>query len=193
MRSRARTCSRATVALSRKTPAKWRPTSPEGRQEGLEPLDRGYGLPSLSGEVEAARWGDRSMQQCPPGSQRGSCLPHRRQGSWRVPTREARALAGGIRPASAPGPPIGGACGVAAVAGGRSPPRATVKQAADGADDRGVRTNAAAGRLLLPSGASKPAAFSCRHQQAPRPRPRGACGARQPGGCPPAAHTATLR
>jgi hypothetical protein len=36
----------------------------EGRQEGLEPLDRAYDLSSLSGEVEAVARGDRSMQQC---------------------------------------------------------------------------------------------------------------------------------
>jgi hypothetical protein len=36
----------------------------EGRQEGLEPLDRACDLSSLSGEVEAVGWGDRSMQQC---------------------------------------------------------------------------------------------------------------------------------
>jgi hypothetical protein len=36
----------------------------EGRQEGVEPLDRAYDLSSLSGEVEAVGRGDRSMQQC---------------------------------------------------------------------------------------------------------------------------------
>jgi hypothetical protein len=54
-----------TVALSRKTPTKpseVEATSPEGRQEGLEPLDHGYGLPRLGGEVEAARQGDYSMR-----------------------------------------------------------------------------------------------------------------------------------
>ena len=35
-----------------------------GRQERVEPLDRGYDLSSLSGEVEAVARGDRSMQQC---------------------------------------------------------------------------------------------------------------------------------
>ena len=37
----------------------------EGRQEGVEPLDRAHDLSSLSGEVEAVARGDRSMQQCP--------------------------------------------------------------------------------------------------------------------------------
>jgi hypothetical protein len=37
----------------------------EGRQERVELLDRAYDLSSLSGEVEAVAWGDRSMQQCP--------------------------------------------------------------------------------------------------------------------------------
>jgi hypothetical protein len=37
----------------------------EGRQERVEPLDRGYDLSSLGGEVEAVARGDRSMQQCP--------------------------------------------------------------------------------------------------------------------------------
>jgi ATP/maltotriose-dependent transcriptional regulator MalT len=36
----------------------------EGRQEGVEPLDRAYGLSFLNGEVEAVGRGDRSMQQC---------------------------------------------------------------------------------------------------------------------------------
>jgi hypothetical protein len=39
----------------------------EWRQERVEPLDRVYDLSSLSGEVEAVAWGDRSMQQCPRG------------------------------------------------------------------------------------------------------------------------------
>jgi hypothetical protein len=36
----------------------------EGRQERIEPLDRAHDLSSLSGEMEAVAWGDRSMQQC---------------------------------------------------------------------------------------------------------------------------------
>jgi hypothetical protein len=35
----------------------------EGRQEGVESLDRAYDLSSLSGEVGALGRGDRSMQQ----------------------------------------------------------------------------------------------------------------------------------
>ncbi len=35
------------------------------RQEGLERLDRSYGVPRLSAGVEAVRRSDRSMQQCP--------------------------------------------------------------------------------------------------------------------------------
>ena len=48
----------------------------EGRQERVEPLDRAYDLSSLSGEVEAVAWGDRSMQQCPTeGPSAGSPQP----------------------------------------------------------------------------------------------------------------------
>ena len=43
-------------------------SSSEGREEGLEPLDRVYELLSSSGGVEAARRGDRSMQQRPGDS-----------------------------------------------------------------------------------------------------------------------------
>jgi hypothetical protein len=50
--------------MRRGSPAAWRLSFMEGRQEGLEPLDRAYDLSSLSGEVEAVGGGDRSMQQC---------------------------------------------------------------------------------------------------------------------------------
>jgi hypothetical protein len=47
-----------------RSPATWRLSFMEGRQERVEPLDRAHDLSSLSGEVEAVAWGDRSMQQC---------------------------------------------------------------------------------------------------------------------------------
>jgi hypothetical protein len=43
----------------------WRLSLIEVHQEGLEPLDRAYDLPGLSGGVKAVERGDCSMQQCP--------------------------------------------------------------------------------------------------------------------------------
>jgi hypothetical protein len=60
----------------------------EGRQEGVEPLDRADDLSSLGGEVEAVARGNRSMQQCPRDGLRridgGLSLPSSR------PTRTSR-------------------------------------------------------------------------------------------------------
>jgi hypothetical protein len=45
-------------------PSKVRLSFVEGRQEGVEPLDRACDLSFLSSEVEAVARGDRSIQLC---------------------------------------------------------------------------------------------------------------------------------
>lgn len=54
--------------MRRGSPATWRLSFTQGRQERLERLDGAYDLSSLSGEVEAVGRGNRSMQRCPPDS-----------------------------------------------------------------------------------------------------------------------------
>jgi hypothetical protein len=66
----------------------------EGRQERVEPLDRAYDLSSLSSEVEAVARGDRSMQQCPPGSRLEVCWE---PSSGAVPTSSGQARPGAPR------------------------------------------------------------------------------------------------
>src|SRR6266545_4124137 len=60
--------------MRREAPAKWGLSFMEGRQEGVESLDRAYDLSSLSGEVGALGRGDRSMQQRRAGRYPGRIL-----------------------------------------------------------------------------------------------------------------------
>ena len=85
-----------------RSPAKWRLSFMEGRQERAEPLDRAHGLSSLSGEVEAVARGDRSMQQCPLAMCPTSSSPTR---SWRGSPMRHESRPAGDAGATRSGPP----------------------------------------------------------------------------------------
>src|SRR5215216_1728943 len=77
-----------------RSPAKWRLSFMEGRQERAEPLDRAHDLSSLSGEVEAVARGDRSMQQCPRQRQARSIWVAGSPGGVRLVSTASRARMG---------------------------------------------------------------------------------------------------